>query len=180
MKTLLMILPFLAACSSSYMRDAGTSAAPGPGESKIVVYRGMGAGFARTFPVYDGEELLGFTEVNSYFEALRKPGEHLFIAWGESDGVVHAELAPGKTYYLEFYPRMGVFSAGAGLDAVPATPDKCVQIDKMLGTFAHREIIPERGASWEEKHREKEAKLIQKHSAQEPGSKGLLRPEDGR
>ena len=180
MKILLSILPFLAACSSSYMRDAGPTPAPGQEEAKVVIYRSSIVGAARTFPVYDGEELLGFTEVSSYFESLRKPGHHLFVAWGESDGVVHAELAPGKTYYLEFYPKMGFFSAGAGLAAVPATPEKCAELDKLLSGLAHRELIPERGATWEENHREKEAKLVNRHEAQEPSRNGVLRPEDGR
>lgn len=176
---ILMVVP-LAACSSSYMRDAGPSAAPGPDEAKVVVYRSSIVGAARTFPVYDGEELLGFSEASSYFESLRKPGHHLFVAWGESDGVVHAELAPGKTYYLEFYPRMGFFSAGAGLAAVPATPEQCTRLDKLLGGLSHRELIPERGAEWEEKHREKEARLVSRHEAQEAAGNGVLHPEDGR
>lgn len=180
MKYLLAILPFLAACSSSYMRDAGSSPEPGPDEAKIVVYRTSVLGAARTFPVYDGEELLGFTEVGSYFESLRKPGHHLFVTWGESDGVVSADLAPAKTYYLEMYPKVGFFSAGAGLSPVPASPEKCAELDKTLQRLAHRELIPERGAAWEEKHREKEAKIISKHEAHPPGEGSVLKPEDGR
>ncbi len=180
MKYLLPILPFLAACSSSYMRDAGPSVDPGPDEARIVVYRDSGVAMARTFPVYDGEELIGFSEYGSYFEVNRKAGEHLFLAWGSSDGVVHAELAPKKTYYLWFYPKAGFFSAGAGLDAVPATPENCAKMDALLPKLSRRELIPERGAAWVESHKSKQEKKLGKQEGKEVDPKHLMQPEDGR
>jgi hypothetical protein len=180
MKYLLLVLPFLAACSSSYMRDAAPSGPLGPDEARIVVYRTSAMGFARTFPVYDGEELIGFSEVGSSFESIRKSGSHVFIAWGESDGVVHAELAPQKTYYLELYPTIGFFTAGVGLTPVPATPDTCAKIDETLKSLAHRELIPERGAAWVESHKSKEEKKLKKHEGEEINPKQLLKSGDGR
>src|SRR5262249_17342844 len=109
-----------------------------------------------------------------------KPGPHTFIAWGESDGVVHAELAPRKTYYLQFYPTMGFFSAGAGLQGVPATPENCVKVDGTLKGMAPRELIPERGATWTESHVKKQAKKLEYWEGEGRDKGGVLKPEDGR
>jgi hypothetical protein len=45
-------------------------------------------------------------------------GEHYLIVWTETTETVKATLAPGKTYYVEVRPKMGMWKARASLWAV--------------------------------------------------------------
>lgn len=172
MKSLLIVLPFLAACSSSYMRNAGGSVEPGPDEAKVIVFRNSPVGFLFTYAVTDGSELIGVAEAGSYFETIRKAGPHTFVAWGESDDAVEAVLEPQKTYYLRFYTRSGFFSPGAGLAPVPATAENWARMDDLLPKLSRRELIPERGAAWMKSHSSIQEKKV------DPGH--WMKPYDGR
>jgi hypothetical protein len=176
MKWIATLLPFLAACSSSYMRDAAPTDPPGPDEAKIVILRDAFYAIARTFPIYDGDELLGFSEYGSYFECRRKPGHHLFLAWGETDGAVQADLAGSRTYYLQFNPKAGFFSAGASLQLLPPGP----HLDARIKGLVCRELIPERGDSWMTRHHEKAARKVEYYEGQGKARCVVLKPEDGR
>ncbi|HZE98496.1 MAG TPA: hypothetical protein VE981_15800 [Planctomycetota bacterium] len=74
---------------------------------------------------------------------------------------MHATLAPAKTYYLQFHPTYGFFTPGAGLDPVAATPGNCAGLDRTLKDLSPRELVPEQGVSWMERHRAKEAKKVE-------------------
>src|SRR5689334_16950186 len=124
MRAIVLILPFVAACSSSYMRPAEPGAPPGEGESKVVFCRpSRFAGSAVTFSLWDGVRLIGFAESGSYFEYRCSPGKHLFIAEAEGDKAVDADLSARKTYYIWVTPRMGVLSANVGLTPVNQASD---------------------------------------------------------
>jgi len=66
MKAIILVLPFVAACSSCYMREAQPSGPPGVGESKVIFCRpSRFTGSGVTFDVWDGATLIGFAESGS-------------------------------------------------------------------------------------------------------------------
>lgn len=145
----------LTACASSYMRPGKQKEPPGPGEAKIVVYRTSMFGGAMTFPVYDGEKLLGFTEKGSYFEYLCAPGKVVITSWGENDVVAAGELLPGKTYYVRSHAKMGFFSAAAGLAPVNRDDGDWETVEKIVAGLECREVDPEKAAPNEAERRER-------------------------
>jgi hypothetical protein len=61
---------------------------------------------------------LGDAQVGGRFAVVLPPGEHLFVTWSESAEGLRANLLPGRTYYVEVSPRMGVWTARVDLLAV--------------------------------------------------------------
>ncbi len=181
MKAIILVLPFVAACSSSYMRAAEPGGPPGEGESKVVFCRpGRMAGSAVTFSVWDGLQLIGFAESGSYFEYRCSPGKHLFIAEAESDKAVDADLGAKKTYYVWVTPRMGVVSASVGLTPVNQESDLLPKLEKALKKGKCRELIPEIVAEYQERCRERMQKLKEEFEGPRKGDALRLLPEDGR
>jgi hypothetical protein len=180
MKGILLLLPFQVACASSYMTDTEPLGQPSPDQAKVVLFRTVPVAMALTFPIYDGTELLGFSEYGTYFECFRKPGPHFFVAWGESDGIVEADLAGGKTYFLEFFPTWGFFKTGAGLAPVPAQSEKGAKMEGILSGLKCRQLIPERQASWMERHQDKAVQKEEHAQEKAPENRAYLRPGDGK
>ncbi len=101
MRTILCLLPLLAACSrTQVMGPAEPTDPPGAGEAKVVVYRDSYRNEAKPYAFFDDEELLGFAQAGAWFEVLVRPGEHFFYLHGVSSHGVRATLAGGKTYTL--------------------------------------------------------------------------------
>lgn len=185
MKIILATLPLaLAACSTtSYMRDALPTPAPGPDEAKVIVYRSASFGGVEHFPVFewlgcDGK-LLGFTETDRYFEYRCPPGKHIFITWGEGEAFIEADLEAGKTYYIRAYSKFGVLSARPGFAPVSRDSEHWDKLDEMLLTHKCRELDPVKAAEYELRKQEHLEKTQAKY---EEGVKAprYLRPEDGR
>jgi hypothetical protein len=169
-----------AACSSSYMRDAAPSGPPKADEAKIVVYRSSSLfGGAVTFPVYEGEKLLGFAEKGCFFEYRCPPGKRVFVSWGENEKVVEAALSAGKTYYLNAYPKVGAWTSAVGLDPVTMAHGDWAGVEALVAGLSCREVIPEKAAQHEEKRREKARKILQEHAAGEEDAL-FLKAEDGK
>jgi hypothetical protein len=146
MRTFLVVLPVLTACTSGYMQDAVPTGPPGPDESKVIVYRTSIIGSLGTYPVYDGEKLVGLTEKGKYFEVRCAPGKHVFISGYVpfAAGGVEADLAPGKTYYIKSYPRASLFwSVVGGLAPVTRESKEWARIEKRLQRMQCRELTPE-------------------------------------
>ncbi len=176
----LLAVPLAAACSSSYMQPAEPTGPPGPEEAKVVVYRTSSLfGGAVTFPVYDGEKLIGFTEKGAYCEYRCPPGKRLFLSWAENEKVVEATLAGGKTYYLESYAKVGAFTSACGLDPIGRDHKNWSAVQDLVAGLECRAVIPERAAEHEEKRRDKARKIMKEHAAGEEDSK-FLKAEDGK
>ena len=180
MKAILLFLPFVAACSSSYMREAQPGGPPGEGESKVVFCRpSRFAGSAVTFDVWDGSTLIGFAESGTYFEYRCTPGKHLFLAEGESDKAIDADLAPRKTYYVWVTPRMGFMTANVGFTPVTKDSELVPKLEKALMKNKCRELIPEKWTEYQDRHREQMEKLKAQWSGASQEKALKLVPEDG-
>src|SRR3989442_2435349 len=102
MRKLVLLLPFLAACSGTRLMipAAEETEPPGTDEAKVVVYRDSFRNSTKPYMFFDDEELLGFSEVGAWFEIRCTPGDHFFFLHGVSSSGVRATLEPGKTYFL--------------------------------------------------------------------------------
>lgn len=183
MRTLRWMLPaalcLSAACSSSYMRPGQPMGAPGPNESKIVVYRRSLFGAAVTFPIYDGTKLIGFTEKGAYFEYKCPPGKRVLVSWGENEVVAAGDLLPGKTYYIRGHAKMGFFSAGAGMDPINRDDSEWATIESLVAKLDCHEVDPERAAKHEAKRREKAEKILKEYETGEEKA-ALIVSQDGK
>jgi len=167
MKTILpAVLILLASCSTTdRMRDARPTPAPGPDESKVIVYRTSYFGESAHFPIYEIQEgdgrLLGFTETDCYFEILCPPGRHLFFTWGEGEAFVEATLEPGKTYFIRATSKFGVVSPRPGL-----APVRWEEVAEVWPLLRCRQLDPAEAAPFAARNRDRLKEAV-------------LRPEDG-
>jgi hypothetical protein len=107
--------------TSPYMHEAVTAqpSAPPPGAATVVFVRPSGyAGALKTTILDEHGTFLGDSLAESQFAVTLPAGRHLFVAWAENTAALQADLAPGRTYYVEVAPRMGVLSARVHLLAV--------------------------------------------------------------
>lgn len=164
---LLLCLSCLTACASSYMRPAKPMPPPGPGETKLVVFRQSAWGSAITFPVYHGTKLIGFTEKGAFFEYKCAPGKVVLTTWSENDVVVAGDLLPGKTYYLRSYAKFGVWTAAAGLEPVNRDDDEWATIESIVAELECHEVDPEKAAQHEASRREKALRILAEYESGE-------------
>lgn len=141
------LLALLAACTlTDEMRDAAPTPPPGPDEAKVIVYRTAVFGGADNYPVYEvvgGEgRLLGYTETDCYFEIRRAPGRHRFVAVGEGEALIDAELDGGKTYYVRAYSRFGVLYSRPGFAPVGRESRHFPEVERLLPTLRCRALDP--------------------------------------
>jgi hypothetical protein len=109
------------AATSEYMRPV-----PGPepmgapaDKARVVFVRPSNFANKVIFTTIDENGyFLGDSTAGSRFSVFLNPGEHYFIVWTETTETVKATLAPGKTYYVEVRPKMGMWKARASLWAV--------------------------------------------------------------
>lgn len=183
MKLLSAFLLLSVGCTStSYMRDARRSPPPGPNESKVVVYRTAVLGGVDNFPIFeyldDDSKLLGFTETGCYFEYRCPPGRHFFLTWGEGNAFIDADLAPGRTYYIQAWSKFGLLSSRPGF--APVAPDSADmrELAKQWPELRCRELDPAKAASYEYR---KEGRVQEARAAYKAGEKPAepLTPDEG-
>jgi hypothetical protein len=99
------------------------SAAPPPGKARIVFMRTSGVGFAVQSSVFEVKDnypsLIGILAAKTRIAFDLDPGNHLFMAIGESAEFMSADVAADKTYYAQISPRMGLWKARFALEPVP-------------------------------------------------------------
>jgi hypothetical protein len=123
---------FLATCAfgctakSEFMRPvtaAGPMSAP-PDKALIYFVRTSSLGSAVTITIIDDQgRFVGDSLPGKRFALAVDPGQHLFIAWTEGIEALLADVAPGKVYWVEVRPKMGVWSARAALYAAHRQSD---------------------------------------------------------
>jgi hypothetical protein len=109
------------AATSPYMRPVVGPEPMGapPNQARVVFVRPSNGAFKVLFTIIDEHgSFLGDSTAKGRFSVLLDPGDHYFIVWTESTETVKATLAPGRTYYVEVRPKMGVWKARASLWAV--------------------------------------------------------------
>lgn len=100
--------------SSQYMKPTARRAfVPPPSDRASVVFmRPSEFGSAISFQLFDEKKrFVGDALPGTYWEVVVEPGEHWFYALAENTGVMHAELAGGRRYYVMVRPYMGAWSA---------------------------------------------------------------------
>jgi hypothetical protein len=182
-KMLPALLLLAAGCTTTgYMRDAQPTPPPGPCEAKVVVYRTAVLGGVDNFPVYeavdDDGKLLGFTETDCYFEFHCPPGRHFFLTWGEGEAYIDAELAAGKTYYIQAWSKFGVLTSRPGFAPVAPDSEEMRELQKKWPELRCRELDPAAAPSFEY---EKKRRVRQAREAYEAGRKAAtpLPPDEG-
>jgi hypothetical protein len=109
------------AATSDYMRPVVGPEPVGapPNKARVVFVRPSGGAWKVIFTIIDERGyFLGDSTAGGRFSVFLDPGEHYFIVWTETTETVKATLAPGRTYYVEVRPKMGMWKARASLWAV--------------------------------------------------------------
>jgi hypothetical protein len=134
------------------------------------------------FPVYeyvheDGK-LLGFTETGCYFEYRCNPGKHFFLTWGEGDAFIEADLAPGKTYFIQAWSKFGLVSSRPGFAPVPPDSAAFRELQEAWSRLRCRELNPDKAAEYELR---KEERVQRARAAYEAGigTTKPLTPDEG-
>jgi hypothetical protein len=135
--------------TSKYMTPVPSPApplAPTPGMAEVVFLRPSGLGSAILFTIVDQNgRFVGDSTAGAHFVTLLPPGEYLFIAEGENTAVMHANLAPGRLYYVEVVPKMGVFSARVGLEPIKPNGPAWAKVSEMLHDTSRFVPLPREG-----------------------------------
>lgn len=154
MRTLLLLLPLLAACSAPKgMAPAPEETdPPGPGEAKVVVYRDSFRNATKPYAFFDDQELLGFAQVGARFEVTCSPGSHFFYLHGVSSGGVRATLEGGKTYFLRVDSVPKLFLLQLRLTPIVPGMKEFDQIDAILAGLQRREPIDRDLVAFSELH----------------------------
>jgi len=109
------------AATSEYMKPVAGPEPQGapPNKARVVFVRPSGGAWKVIFTIIDERGyFLGDSTAGGRFSVYLDPGEHYFIVWTETTETVKATLAPGRTYYVEVRPKMGMWKARASLWAV--------------------------------------------------------------
>ncbi len=109
------------AATSEYMRPVVGPEPAGvpPNKARVVFVRPSGMANKVIFTIIDQRGyFLGDSTAGGRFSVFVDPGDHYFIVWTETTETVKASLAPGRTYYVEVRPKMGMWKARASLWAV--------------------------------------------------------------
>ena len=123
------------AATSEYMKPvAGPEPAGAPADkARVVFVRPSGMANKVVFTIIDERGyFLGDSTSGARFSVFLDPGEHYFIVWTETTETVKATLAPGRTYYVEVRPKMGMWKARASLWAVNRKSNLAQQIPSYL------------------------------------------------
>jgi hypothetical protein len=116
-----LLLPACGTAKSDYMKPVAGPEPAGapPNKARVVFVRPSSAAWGVIFTIIDERGyFLGDSTGGSRFSVFLDPGEHYFIVWTETTETVKATLAPGRTYYVEVRPKMGMWKARASLWAV--------------------------------------------------------------
>ena len=111
MAVLLIGLFMFTGCASSMMQPATPYAAPEETQALVTFLRPSYFGGAIQFGIWDSDQFVGILEPGSYLQVLVPPGEHLFLARAENWSYVHADLEPGKQYFILTKVFPGIWKA---------------------------------------------------------------------
>lgn len=186
MKRLLPLVLLLAGCVDFVNEDMQDAAAPPPlkeNEALVVVFRPSTFGGNTQFPIFEftgnDADLMGFSESGCFFEDRVTAGRHLFITWGEGEAYIDADLAPGKTYYVRCFAKMGLLAPRPRFAPVRRDSEEWKNLDSELRGLKRRVLKPA-AAPLDEKARDERAKNAKKSVDEGKLQPTFLKPEDGR
>ncbi len=178
---LLSCLSLLTSCTN-YMQDTKPLGPPGPNEATVVFCRPSRfiAGGDK-FPLWDGEQFLGFVADGCTIEHRCAPGEHFFVASAQTYKGLPATLAGGRVYYVWVTPRVGFLITAVGFTPVPKDDEKLFeQVRASIAENRFRTKVPAECASYEADWRESVQSAIAEFKSGKRESEPALRAEDGR
>jgi hypothetical protein len=119
---------------------------PDAGTARVVFIRPQ-AGFAGqgVVAVYDGDELIGGLAGNGYFLYDAEPGEHLFGCYASQPGMdfMKADIAGGRTYYVQCSYQDRVMSLAAHIFAIKMDSDRMNDIDNVMSPLRYSVLTDE-------------------------------------
>jgi hypothetical protein len=188
----LFLALFLSGCAGTVknMRTVSSErvdSAPDQGKSMVVFMRPSTFGFgiqSSVFEIIDDQpSLVGIVAAKAKVSYELEPGQHLFMAVGESADFLYADLEANKTYYALVTPRMGAWKARFSLKPIHAGElgssqfnewiEACEWVEKSSDSDAW---ASENMASIQEKHAKYYAKWMEKDLSERP----KLLPQDGK
>lgn len=174
------------AASSDYMRP-GKPVGSAPGDmAQLVFVRPSSFAKGLTVVVLDAKgHFIGDSAPGSHFVVQVPSGEHTFIAWGEGTHSLKANVAAGKTYYVEVAPVMGVWSARFHLKALKPGSEKWVKVKEWIADTEPFDPMITEGQALVDRRREDAQDAITKGVARfaeydaEELAERTLAPSDG-
>lgn len=158
--------------------------APAVQADKALVYflRTDSKGYKIHAVVYDGEEFIGMVPYNQKLPYMATPGEHTFMVVSEAADFMKADLLPGKTYYVEVVPRMGMWRARFSLKPVTQEKLESKRVRKRINKSRLIENIDLAYVWAKNNHNSvlsKKAEYYPKWQKRDDEDKPYLRPTDG-
>jgi hypothetical protein len=142
-------------------------------------------GFAINFAILDQTgRWWGDAVAESHFAVAIPPGQYMFVGWAENTAALTADLAPGRVYYVEVSPEMGLGSARVTLEALTTRHPDWPKVKQWLAETKTLEPLTAGAEYIEGRHddameRVKSAKENWQDYSAEDKSKRTLRPDDG-
>jgi hypothetical protein len=115
---------FMTACGTRYMSKTAVMNNPPDGKVLVNFHRPSGWSGGYEFNLWDGEHLIGFNSGKTLVQHVCEPGDHTFIARGQSVTVAKGSLLAGKVYDLVCNVRPGVFGATVVIDVVGKSDER--------------------------------------------------------
>lgn len=174
--------------TSKYMRaNSAPVAAPPADEATVVFVRPSSFAAAQLITVIDDHgRFVGQSSKKSHFSVTVPAGPHVFIAWAENTAALKADLAPGKTYFVEVAPKLGGFSARAHLLALTPKSESWSKLPEWLAETAGYTPDPLAGQAFLDGRKEDTTERVRrgidalaKYSPEELAER-VIRPEDGK
>jgi hypothetical protein len=156
-----------------------TTLRPQPGKALVVFVRPAFTGYAIQAVVYDGERFIGVVSRFSAVPYQAEPGAHRLMVVSEAADFLDADLAEGRTYFVEVQPRMGAWRARFSIRPVSAT----AEARNISAWLAEAKVVTPNaeGQAWAARN---QASAMKKKAAYEPkwiakANRPELRVDDG-
>ncbi len=135
------------AATSPYMKPNASPVGPASADlAQIVFIRPSGFAKGVTITIIDSQgHFIGEATPEGHFAVLVPPGEHTFISWGEGTHSLKANVAAGKTYYVEVSPSMGMWQARFHLKAIKPSTKNWGELGAWLKNTMPHEVLQTQG-----------------------------------
>jgi hypothetical protein len=165
----------------NYPENTGYKVSPAPADKAQVIFlRPNKLGYKIAATVYDDDTFISTVTHNTIVTYLTGPGSHRFMVIGEAADFLGADLEPGKTYFVQVVPRMGVWKARFSLGSYDNSPETLAKIREWIAAGYPVESN-DLGAQWSLDNRQsvldKKEKYLPKWEEREDTPKIL--PENG-
>jgi hypothetical protein len=152
--------------------------------SKVVFvwWRAYKPSFPNT--LFDNGEVIGVTEMDSYFEYECTPGSHIFATCADLRGLafLEGELLPNRTYYIYTNQVPGTTFLNGQIFPICPLCDRKIweEMQKKINTL-NKIVLTNEFGPWKEKFKEEQKKgfLASYHVWRQNSEKNVILPEFG-